>query len=195
LAEAGAAEPGTVWATTDGWSAVLEPLFRTRRQRDEFLPPLTAPAAAPPAAGLEISTDLDRIAVSYSVALARESPGEPQSPWLLDVWGGPDGFARGSFGVGVFRDGQLAGLCAACAVAGNAQPPEAEIEIWTVERERRTGLASMSGALFISECHARGMLAAWTCESSNHPSRRLAARLGFRFLRRIDGFPLADRLI
>jgi RimJ/RimL family protein N-acetyltransferase len=135
-------------------------------------------------------TDGAELARLYREALTRESGREGES-WLSETWGGPGRFAARSFGFGLLADDELVAICAACAIAQNTDPAEAEIEIWTAAAHRKKGLALATASAFMHECHTRGMEAAWTCDSANQPSHRLALRLGFSFLRRVTGFPLA----
>ena len=189
-----AAEPPALWAVSDAWTHLLRPLFSasSRRQRLEFLPtrgPIRAEPELP--GGSRLVTDQAELISRYRDALAAER-GAPGETWLAMAWGGPGAFAERSFGRGIVRDGRLVAICAACAIANRADPPEAEIEIWTATTARRGGLAMATATAFIQECHERGLVPAWTCEAGNEPSRRLAEKLGFRCLRQIEGYQVVD---
>jgi GNAT superfamily N-acetyltransferase len=185
-----AAQPTALWCTAPAWADALRPLFCEERHRDEFhfswrrAPP---PVALPPGCSL-LPLDVDLVT----------RWGEGLDPWVVNVWGGAHEFVLKSFGVGIVRDGQLVAECSACAIGGPAGAREAEIEIGTTPAHQRNGLATAAAVAFFDQCRERGLVPAWTCDSRNLPSRRAAARLGFRRFRRVVGYrlrsdALADR--
>jgi GNAT superfamily N-acetyltransferase len=172
-------EPTALWAVAEGWESALSPLFATSATRDEFLfePSLRRAGFALPG-GFEIRP--------IDPGIARQFEGRVD-PWVVKTWGGPEEFARRTFGFAILHEGELASFCTACAV-GPAADPEAEIEIGTAPEFRQRGLAVITGNAFIDECLRIGIRPAWTCASENVASAKTAQRLGFRPLRRITGF-------
>ena len=175
-------EPTALWAVSGRWRTVLSPLFAREATRDEFrFDGATRPVPPDLPPGFEIRPIDAAIASQF---------GGGTDPWVVKAWGGPEAFARRAFGVAVLRAGRLASFCAACGI-GPAVAPEAEIEIGTDPEFRNRGLALCAANAFIDGCVGRGMLPAWTCSSENIASARTAARLGFRWVRTISGFPIA----
>jgi RimJ/RimL family protein N-acetyltransferase len=83
------------------------------------------------------------------------------------------------------HEGRMASFCAACAIGGG----EAEVEIATVPRFRRMGLATAARA-FMAECRRRGLRPTWSCDVNNAASAALGRTLGFVEIEVIQGYPL-----
>ena len=181
----GDAEPAALWASTPAWSAVLEPLFDTTLARNEYAF-VGLPAQFPAPTGFTLQP--------FDAALAGRL-GEVMDDWVVTTFGGPGRFIAHSFGVVALDEDSIAAFCAGCAWATHDGATEVEIEIATAEPHRRSGLALATGAAFIDECHRRGVLPAWTCDSNNEASDRTARTLGFQFLRRIAGFPVRNGMV
>ena len=177
---ASAAEKPELWATSDGWADALA-FIGPRRYRNEFhfdgLPATATRRDLPPGYRL----------AALTAALAASFASAGVDPWVVRIWGGPERFAAEAFGWAVLTDdGRLASFCTTCSIGGG----EAEIEIGTADGHRRRGLAAVAGARFIESCIEGSLRPAWTCASNNAGSNRLAELLGFRFTRKIAGYPL-----
>jgi RimJ/RimL family protein N-acetyltransferase len=96
-------------------------------------------------------------------------------PYYNMVWDSNDHFCK--FGVGHFisRNSDLISVCTSPYVGGNY----AEVDIMTIERYKRRGLATKLGILFINECLKRQLVPNWCCHSDNVESNNLAIKLGF----------------
>ena len=174
-------EPTALWAVTESWRAVLLPLFATSATRDEFV-------YAPASGGIRPVLPGEFKMRPIDAAIARQFGGGTD-PWVVKIWGGPEEFAKRTFGTAILHEEALVSFCTACAVGPGADP-EAEVEIGTAPEFRERGLAVIAGNAFIDECARRGMRPAWTCSSENIPSAHTARRLGFRPLRTITGFSI-----
>jgi len=173
------AEKPELFATTDEWAAALAFLGEHRRRNEYHFTGL------PPGAGRALPAGYRLVPIDVSVARMFEGAVDP---WVVNVvWGGPERFVQQAFGWAVLAaDGALASFCAVCAIGGG----EAEVEIGTNPDHRRRGLALAAGARFIEDCLVRGLIPAWTCATGNAGSERLAALLGFRFVRTVTGYAL-----
>lgn len=74
-------------------------------------------------------------------------------------------------------------VCTSPYIGGNY----AEIDIITIERYQRKGLATKLGVEFIKECLLRQLTPNWCCHSDNIESSNLANKLGFE---KIDEHPM-----
>jgi hypothetical protein len=172
-----------LWAPTRAWESALSPYLLKKNWRTEFhfdvasLPP--SPAPAPP--GLSLVPIDAAVAAGFGAGL---------DPWVIEIWGGPEEFAKRSFGFALVDDGRPVSFCAACAIQQRGNPREVEVEIGTDPAYRERRLGNIVGRAFVAECRRRHFLPAWTCGADNVPSERLAARLGFTPARRIAGFAL-----
>ncbi len=171
-------EPGLVVDVSGRWAEALHPLLPGGYFRDEY----HAPAALPPSRPLPPGFRL----MPLDAEIARRFEGAVD-PWVVRIWGGPEAFARASFGHAVLGPGgELASFCAALAVGGG----EAEVEIGTAERFQGRGLAHAAGCAFMASAMARGLVPAWTTRADNAPSHRLATSLGYARFRRVACLPL-----
>ncbi len=172
------AEPGLLIDMTGTWASSLQSVLPEPYGRNEYLAPLETPVLEPVPAGLRRVPLTAEIAAKFDGAV---------DPWVVRIWGGEEAFIAKSFGYALLTDsGELAGFCTSCGIGGG----EAEVEIGTNRAFRRRGLAMAAATAFIPESYRRGLVPAWTCQSDNEPSYRLAERLGYRFLREVQCFPL-----
>ncbi len=79
------------------------------------------------------------------------------------------------FGVCLMKDDELAAVCTAVCVGGN----EAEIDIFTDEKYRQQGLATIAACAFIEETLSRKLTPNWACWPERKASVALAKKLGF----------------
>ncbi|MFI9202940.1 GNAT family N-acetyltransferase [Streptomyces sp. NPDC053048] len=116
----------------------------------------------------------------------------PDLAWIAESWGGPYGLAASGHGWGAFRDGLLLSL-ACTSFAGSRYE---DIAVATLPAARGRGLASACVRALCADITARGRIPSWTCSRDNHPSRRLAAKSGFRLIHTYVhyalGAPVAD---
>lgn len=104
-------------------------------------------------------------------------------PYYKMVWDTNQHFCE--YGVGHFltRNNELISVCTSPYIGGNY----AEIDIITIERYKRNGLATKLGVEFIKECLKRELTPNWCCHSDNIESNNLASKLGFE---KIDEGPM-----
>lgn len=176
-------EPGSLLCSTPEWAAALSPLFAESLSRNEYRwdDAPTRGNGRPPD-GLRLARITADIAERFQDAV---------DPWVVRIWGGPEEMARKSFGWALLDGDVLASFCAACAIGGG----EAEIEIGTNPAYQRRGLAEVVGRSFISLARLSKLMPAWTCDSANEGSIKLAEKLGFEFTREITGFPLQRDMV
>jgi RimJ/RimL family protein N-acetyltransferase len=94
------------------------------------------------------------------------------------LWGDAHNFLAQGFGFCVLAGGELASACDSAFCAGGW----AEMGVETRGAYRRQGLARQVTTAFIRESLRRGLEPVWECWWENEPSRKLATRLGFRWL-------------
>jgi len=180
VVEAVSGEYGTLWATTAAWRAALGPLLVERGTRKEFhAPEGPLPRAPVLPKGYRVVVIDEAIAAKF---------GGGTDPWVIRIWGGAERFVEQCFGFAIMDGDTLASFCTACALGGPPGAVEAEIEIGTDPRYRQRSLATRVALAFMTECRARGLVPAWTCQSTNEASDRLARRLGFTFFREVTGY-------
>jgi GNAT superfamily N-acetyltransferase len=174
--------PGTaVWASTPAWDAALGEVFAVRRERLEFMAPEGFPARRALPERFHV--------VPIDAAIAAKFEGAVD-PWVVAVWGGPEGFAERAFGFAVMDGDRLASFCCPCAVGGPEGLIEAEVEVGTSDAYRRMGLARAASIEYFEECQRRGLVPSWTCAADNSASHRLALSLGFRLARSVGGYAI-----
>ena len=112
---------------------------------------------------------LTRMDASHACQLDREL-----EPHALQVFGGPEHFAREGFGYGIVTpDGTLA--CAATSYTVSSR--HMEVAIATRVAHRGHGLAAIAAAALMVHSLDAGLEPAWS--ASNPVSKRLAERLGY----------------
>jgi len=164
-------QPTALWCTAPSWADALRPYFHEERSRDEFhFDAARAPIAVELAPGYRLQS-MDEVLASRW--------GEGLDAWVVRIWGGPKQFAERAFGIAVLQGDDLVADCTVCAIGGPRPEREAEIEIGTAPAHRRKGLALGAAVAFFEQCRSRGLTPAWTCDSLNTASRRLAEQLGF----------------
>lgn len=180
----GPREDAVLFATCPAWSDCLTPLFTRRVERKGYVmgqADRTCRDASP-----ELPSGFELRPLDLPLALQW---GQGIDPWVVEIYGGPEGFLHHSFGFGVMdlrHGGRLVAFTAACAVGSG----EAEVEIGTAPEYRRQGLAHYAARRFLAECAQRGLHPAWNCVVENVASARLAERLGFVEVETLTGFPL-----
>lgn len=88
----------------------------------------------------------------------------------------PEELLSRSFGVAIVaEDGEPLCLCYAVAIADGL----AEVDIFTAEKARGKGLATLAVRRFCAECARRDLIPAWDCFEANAGSLRLAQTTGF----------------
>jgi GNAT superfamily N-acetyltransferase len=169
--------PGYLWCSAPGWKQAIDGLLPVAGERNEY-------GHRPRGIGpfLHKTDGVEVVPIDATLAATFQDRGV--DPWVVNVFGGPENFAKRSFGFAVLAAGELAAFCAACAIGAG----EAEIEIGSATAYRRKGLATLAFAAFVRGCDERGLAPAWTCASDNRPSVRMAESLGFPFRRRVAGF-------
>lgn len=172
---------GEIWCSTPEWADALRPHFPTGKWRNEYHPPTELPAERPLAAGYSIQPIDARLAGRFAE--------DGVDPWVIEIWGGIDAFMEKTFGfAAVTEEGRLAAFCTFCGIGGG----EVEIEIGTSAEHRQKGLAFATGRAFMAEAMRRGIIPAWTCATENEPSAKSADALGYRYFRKVEGFPIAN---
>lgn len=172
------AEPGLLIDITGSWSSILSGVFPPSYFRNEYHAPAIVPPSRPVPDGFSLVPITAEIAKKFDGAV---------DPWVVRIWGGPEAFVAKSFGYATLdANGDLAGFCTSCGIGGG----EAEIEIGTNGQFRQRGLAHVAATRFMAESYRRGLVPAWTCQSDNEPSCRLAESLGYECFRKVECFPL-----
>jgi RimJ/RimL family protein N-acetyltransferase len=169
-----------LYATSAAWREALDPLFESAISRPGFdWEPTPEQAGADPAPsladGFELALMDARVADLWSEGL---------DPWVIDIWDGPERFAAACFGFAVMHEGRIVSFCTACGIGGG----EAEVEIGTVPRFRRMGLATAAARAFLSEYGRRGLRPAWSHDGGNEGSGALGRGLGFRQIEVLRGY-------
>jgi RimJ/RimL family protein N-acetyltransferase len=91
-------------------------------------------------------------------------------------WNSVEDFVERGPGFCLVHGDTIVSECLADCVVGD----RCEIGIWTDERYRRRGLATLTVAATVEGCLARGLTSiGWHCANNNVASRRTAERVGF----------------
>jgi RimJ/RimL family protein N-acetyltransferase len=106
--------------------------------------------------------------------------------WVVDVWGGPQGFEARSFGYCLLAEDRIVSIAAACAIGRG----EAEIEVATAPDFQRRGLATLVCSAFVEHCLCQGLRPTWSCGTGHTTSAALGQKLGFVRLDEIHGYGL-----
>ncbi|MEU5776970.1 GNAT family N-acetyltransferase [Streptomyces venezuelae] len=118
-----------------------------------------------------------RLTASDAPALAALSP---DSTWIHDSWGGPEGLAdSGHAWAAVDRGGRVAAV--ACSYFTGQTYEDVAVLTAPERRRERLGLACVTA--LCADIAARGRTASWSCSRDNRPSRLLAWTAGFRLHR------------
>ncbi|MFH8348993.1 GNAT family N-acetyltransferase [Streptomyces sp. NPDC018045] len=100
----------------------------------------------------------------------------PAMAWISTSWGGPAGLAASGRCWGAVRNSRLLALAAPLFTGSRYE----DIAVTTVPAERGRGLAHACVRALCAQITADGRTPSWTCSRDHHPSRRLAAKCGFR---------------
>lgn len=97
-------------------------------------------------------------------------------PWIGGTWKSAVDFEERGFGVCASTDEGVVSLCYSVFVSYGKHA----IDILTIEKFRRLGLARTVAQSFSAECVQRGVYPTWDCYETNLSSMRLAQALGFK---------------
>ncbi len=97
-------------------------------------------------------------------------------PWIGGTWKSPADFEKRGVGVCASTEDEVVSLCYSVFVSHDSYA----IDIMTVEKFKRLGLARAVASAFIVECVRRGFHPTWDSYESNFASMRLADALGFK---------------
>lgn len=87
-------------------------------------------------------------------------------------------FFRNSFGLCMQKDSKFIAACYSCA----NYEKQREVDIVTLERFRKLGLAKILAYRFILDCKRKGLEPKWDCYKDNFASNKLALLLGFKYI-------------
>lgn len=90
-------------------------------------------------------------------------------------WGTAENFIKSSFGFCMLHDNDIISVCQALAITEEV----CEIDVFTKESHRGSGLAYFSCAAFIERCLKSSLKPYWETVRANTSSCRLAKKLGF----------------
>ena len=125
---------------------------------------------------VRLATQSAGLPAAYKLAAVRSQEaaalGGDLSPHGVQVFGGPENFARTGYGVCALHAGSP--VCAATTYALTTD--KAEVAIATSPEHRGKGLATAVGAAMLAGCLRRGLTPHWN--AYNPISQRLARRLG-----------------
>jgi len=102
-----------------------------------------------------------------------------ESFWISKTWGGPAGLAASGYAWGAFAGDQLAAVANVFFVGDTYE----EIGIVTEPAFRGLGLSTACSGAICEEIRKRGHLPSWTTSPDNIASKRVAEKLGFRWVR------------
>lgn len=146
-----------VYAEVEIWPRVLYRLDRLA------MPPATPEAVIRP------------LMAADALALARLGP---DTVWIANTWGGPDGLAASGFAWGAFVDGALTSVACTFFVGSEYE----EIGVATVSAHRGRGYSTACAAALCRDILGRGTTPAWSTSPDNLSSIRVAQKLGFAFI-------------
>jgi GNAT superfamily N-acetyltransferase len=99
----------------------------------------------------------------------------PDSRFLANTWGGPDGLAASGYAWGAFAGDNLASLACTFLLGNEIE----DVGIATEAPYRRQGLALACAGALCQDIRRRGRLPTWTTSTDNPGSIYLAEKLGF----------------
>jgi GNAT superfamily N-acetyltransferase len=99
----------------------------------------------------------------------------PDSLFLANTWGGPDGLAASGYAWGAFAGDNLASLACTFLVGDEIE----DAGIATEAPYRRQGLALACAGALCQDIRRRGRIPTWTTSTDNPASIHLAEKLGF----------------
>lgn len=102
-----------------------------------------------------------------------------ESRWVYRTWGDPAALLAAERAWGAFVDGRLVSVACTFFLGDRYE----EIGVATEPWARRRGLNTAAAAGLCRDIFARGRLSSWSTSDDNTASRRVAEKLGFRFVR------------
>lgn len=99
--------------------------------------------------------------------------------FLEDSWGSQENFLQHGFGHAIIHQGKPVSFCWVCTLGGG----HANVGVWTLDDYRHKGLALLTSAAYVQECLERKLVAVWDAGAANHPSLKLAEKLGYTKLK------------
>ncbi|MEO3784985.1 GNAT family N-acetyltransferase [Actinocorallia sp. B10E7] len=113
----------------------------------------------------------------------------PELQWITETWGGHEGAAASGLAVGAFAGGRLVSVALPFYLGERYE----DIGVVTEDGHRGRGLSAACAARVVACVLRRGRRPSWSTSPDNQASRRVAAKLGFRFVREdqlyVTGFP------
>ena len=100
--------------------------------------------------------------------------------WIAATLGGPAGLARSELAWGAFDQGRLVSVAVPFYLGEHYE----DVGVVTEQAFRRRGLSTACAAAVAADVRARGRRATWTTSPDNTGSLSVAARLGFRLVRK-----------
>jgi GNAT superfamily N-acetyltransferase len=141
--------------------------FRSIRQRFVFArPPNESVGNAP-----DHSDELDSIEVDAK----NIADVERRFGIVSRFWRNSDDFVRNANAVLTLRQGEIAAICYAAAVADR----RAEIDVFTLPEFRAHGVGRFTVARFLDLCRRRSLQPLWDCFTNNAGSMHLCRSVGF----------------
>ena len=106
-------------------------------------------------------------------------------------WDSAESFLERGLGCVAVCQDEAAAICFSAFVADNRHA----IDVETIEKYRRRGLAERVAGEFVRECTKRGLKPHWECMKENVASAALAEKLGFKKSTeyRLYSFPMKTR--
>ena len=103
-------------------------------------------------------------------------------------WNSKKHFFKNSFGLCIQIESKFIAACYSCA----NYEKQREIDITTLEKFRKLGLAKVLVYKFILECKKRGLEPKWDCYKDNFASNKLALALGFKNIKKAYNFMIVN---
>lgn len=193
------ADPGTVLVETGGGNYDLsgDPaglghallphgFYRT----DEDFAPLLAERSGPVYRWPRVIYELDRapcpvptVAAELRTLTPADVPAlaglSPELQWITETWGGHAAAAASGLAVGAFTGGRLVSVAVPFYLGERYE----DLGVVTENGHRGRGLSAACASRVAEGVLSRGRRPSWSTSPDNRGSRRVAAKLGFRFVR------------
>jgi RimJ/RimL family protein N-acetyltransferase len=164
-----------LWPDSPAWAAMLPDLLPNRSlikifRRTFTFDPATfyegrySRPSTPPGFSLKA---VDAALVENNHSLAAE---------ILTAWRSLDDYFENGVGICLMEGVTLVSVCFSMFISRG----KAEVNVFTAEKYRSRGFATLAAAGFIDACLKRGLQPNWECFWDNIPSLRLAEYLGFK---------------
>jgi RimJ/RimL family protein N-acetyltransferase len=98
--------------------------------------------------------------------------------WVAKTWDGPTGLAGGGHAWGAFEGGRLVSVACSFFVGVRYE----EIGVVTLPAYRGRGLSTSCVRALCADITARGRIPSWTTSTDNLASRRVAEKVGLRYV-------------